>query len=76
MERIKEVCKNLYIEDVEVRTDEDPDVKPYIKEIDIKWVKVMLPPDFMDVQRFLKGFLRARMQKLKKYGILRRSNLN
>jgi len=35
MERIQEVCKNLYIEEIEIRTDKDPDVKPYVHEIDI-----------------------------------------
>ncbi len=75
MERIQEVCKNLYIEDVEVRTEEDPDVKPYIKEIEIRWIKVNLPPDFNDVQKFLKDFLKERIQKLKKWGILKRVNL-
>ena len=38
MEKIKEVCNNLFIEDIEVRSTEDEDVKPYVKEIDIKWV--------------------------------------
>lgn len=75
MERIEEVCKNLHIEDVEVRTEEDPDVKPYIKEIDVKWIKVELPPELIGAQRFLKDFLKEKMQKLKKWGILHRSNL-
>jgi len=75
MERIEEVCKNLYIEDVEVRTEDDPDVKPYVMEIDINWVKVELPPDFLDAQKFLKNFLKERIEKLKKWGILHRANL-
>ena len=75
MERIQDVCKNLYIEDVEVRTEEDPDVKPYIQEIDIKWIKLELPPDFLDAQKFLKDFLKERIEKLKKWGILHRANL-
>jgi len=75
MERIQEVCRNLYIEDVEVRTEEDPDVKPYIQEIDIRWIKLELPPDFLDAQKFLKDFLKERIEKLKKWGILHRANL-
>src|SRR3990167_7885036 len=53
LEKIQEVCRNLFIEDIEVRTDEDVDVKPYIQEMQIDWVKVELPRIFTDIQRFL-----------------------
>src|SRR3989338_5790208 len=33
MLKIEEICKNLFIEDIEVRTDDDPDVKPYVQEM-------------------------------------------
>jgi len=74
IEKIEEVCKNLYIEQIEVRTDMDPDVRPYIQEVKIDWVKVTLPPLFKDVQKYLSLFLKERMQKLKKWGILRRKD--
>ena len=74
MDKIQEVCKNLFIEDIEVRTDEDPDVKPYIQEIQIKWVNVELTRVFTDIQRFLLLFLRERFEKLKKWGILKRDD--
>jgi len=75
MEKIQEVCKNLFIEEIEIRTDEDPDVKPYIQEVKMEWVKVTLPPVFLEVQKFLQNFLKERIEKLKKWGILRRANL-
>ena len=75
IEKIQEVCKNLFIEDIEVRTDEDPDVKPYIQEVEIEWLDVVLPKVFTDIQRFLLLFLKERFEKLKKWGILRRANL-
>src|SRR3989338_4238689 len=31
MEKIKEVCQNLFIEEIEIRTEESPDVRPYIQ---------------------------------------------
>ena len=65
MDKIQEVCKNLFIEDIEVRTDDDPDVKPYIQEMEIEWVNVELPKVFTDVQRFMLLFLRERFEKLK-----------
>ncbi len=75
MEKIQEVCKNLFIEDIEVRTFDDPDVKPYIQEIQIDWVKVELPKVFTDIQRLLLIFLNERFEKLKKWGILRMADL-
>ena len=75
MEKIKEVCKNLHIEGIEVRTEKDPDVKPYVQEMQIDWVKVDLPPVFMEVQSYLKIFLKERLLKLKKWGILHRTDV-
>ena len=75
LEKIEEVCKNLYIEDIEIRTDKDPDVKPYIQDVKIEWIKVDLPLKFLEIKKFLEQAIRERLQKLKKYGILRRANL-
>jgi ERCC4-related helicase len=74
IEKIEEVCQNLGIEQIEVRTDKDADVKQYIQEIKIDWVKVTLPPVFKDIQKYLSLFLKERMEKLKKWGILRRKD--
>ena len=75
MEKIKEICKNLFIENIEVRTEQDPDVKPYVQEMEISWVKVNLPPIFIEVRDYLKSFLKERLLKLKKWGVLRRTDV-
>src|SRR3989338_2181400 len=75
MEKIQEVCKNLFIEDIEVRTDEDPDVKPYVQAIQTEWVSVELPRVFIDIQKFLLAFLRERFERLKKSGVLKKSDV-
>ncbi|MBU0614483.1 MAG: DEAD/DEAH box helicase [Nanoarchaeota archaeon] len=74
IETISEVCKNLYIEDIEVRTDDDPDVKPYIQDINIEWVKVDLPQNLLDTHKYLKLFLTDRLEKLKALGLLHRTD--
>jgi len=76
IEKIQEVCTNLYIENIEIRTEESPDVKPYIQDVKIEWVKVKLPPQFNDVQKLLKGFLKDRLSRLKQWGILQRQNID
>ncbi|MBR9700271.1 DEAD/DEAH box helicase, partial [Candidatus Woesearchaeota archaeon] len=54
-ESITEVCQNIHIEEIEVRSAEDSDVSPYVQEIDIQWVKVSLPAEFIAVRRLLES---------------------
>ncbi len=75
LDKIKEVCTNLSIEDIEIRTDKDPDVRPYVHDIELTWVEVVLPPPFLDVSRFLRDFIKSRLEKLKEMGILQKKNL-
>ncbi len=70
LEKITDVCKNLYIEAIEARTDEDPDVKEYIQEVDIKWIKVKLPEEFKKIKIFLESCIKDKLSKVKKFGYL------
>jgi Fanconi anemia group M protein len=70
-ESITEVCKNLAIEEIEVRSQEDPDVSPYVQEIDITWVKVDLPEEFKEIQKLLKDCYAKRLEHLQEIGMLR-----
>ncbi|MBS3109526.1 DEAD/DEAH box helicase [Candidatus Woesearchaeota archaeon] len=67
LEKINEVCQNLHIEDVEIRTPYDPDVKPYVQDIDIRWVYVDLPPEFLAVKKHLDECFRSKLRSLKTY---------
>src|SRR5574341_1300344 len=67
--KIEEVCKNLGIEAVEIRTDKDPDVQPYVQPIDIEWIKVELPEEFKTIQNLLQKCIKGKVEQLKKYGI-------
>jgi ERCC4-related helicase len=69
-EKIKEVCKNLSIEEIEMRSSEDPDVKPYIKEIEVEWVKVDLPKEFEEISHFLKDCFSSKLEAIKNLGYL------
>jgi ERCC4-related helicase len=72
-ESITEVCTNLHIEEIEVRSQEDPDVSPYVQEIDVTWVKVDLPPEFQVIQKLLKECYNRRLEQLKTLGVHRPS---
>mgnify|MGYP003969725013 CR=1 FL=1 len=65
VEKITEVVKNLHIEDVEIRTDDDPDVAPYIQEVKIKWIYVELPEHFRSIQKYLKDCYNSKISRIK-----------
>ncbi len=71
MEKITEVCTNLFIEDIEVRTESDPDVQPYVQEVDIEWVKVDLPPELIEIKKLLELSFRSKLESVKSAGFLR-----
>ena len=70
LNKITEICQNLFIEDIEVRTDEDPDVKEYIQELDIKWIQVILPEEFKQIKKFLEDCVKDKLRMVKKFGYL------
>jgi len=67
--KVEDVCKNLFIDAVEVRTDDDPDVKPYIQEVDVKWVKLDLPESFRQIKHHLTESIKGKLSEIKKYGL-------
>lgn len=76
IERILEVCRNLGIDNIEIRSKDDPDVKPYVQDIDISWKKVELPHEFLRVINLLKEALSQRLKALKEAGALESSSLS
>lgn len=67
-EKVAEVCSNLAIEIIETRTEEDPDVRPYIHERDLKYVDVPLPVQLKDATEKLKTILQSRLDTLTSMG--------
>ncbi len=69
-EKIKEVCENLHIEDIEIRTYDDEDVKPYVQEIDISYREVDLPKRFLDCKLYLEAALKDKLSLIKENGFI------
>src|SRR3989338_1040530 len=76
IDTITEVCQNLYIEHVEVRSHEDQDVKQYIQELTMEKVLVDLPKEIVDVKKHLSDCLNIRMAELKKMGVIPSTNIS
>lgn len=69
-ERIKQICSNLGIKKVEVRTRESKDVRPYLKELKIELIKVGFPTRFKEIREKLGSLLEKRIKELKNRGFL------
>lgn len=72
--RIYDVCKNLGMEQIEVRIDSDPDVKPYIQEMEISRIKVELSQSMRSVIQVLQRMFLDRISKLQRMGVIRRGS--
>ncbi|MFH1663585.1 MAG: DEAD/DEAH box helicase [archaeon] len=67
-ERIDDVCKNLFIKNIEIKSEKDADVKPYVNEIESEWIKVNLPAEFLEIKALLREFMKEQLVFLKKFG--------
>ncbi|MCR4369259.1 MAG: helicase-related protein, partial [archaeon] len=68
-EKIQSVCRNLFIKNVEIKTHQDEDVREYVNPVKVEWVRVELPPKFLEVKVLLERFQKDQMDALKKTGI-------
>ena len=74
--KILEVCKNLDVENIEIRTKYDPDVKPYVHDLKITWKEIPLPKDFSFTIQLLRKALSRRLKKLKEMGFVETSSIS
>ena len=75
-EKIKEVCSHLKINHIEIRTKQDPDVRPYVHTLSIQWKEVALPPEYASSVQLLKKSLHERLQTLRRIGVIDTSSVS
>ncbi len=64
-EKIQDVCRNLSIKNIEIKNSNDEDVKAYVNEIEVDWVRVDLPQDFLNIKAALERFQQVQINFLK-----------
>lgn len=69
-QKIVEICKNLSIEQVELRTRESGDVKDYLQELTFKIEKIPFPPEFEEIRQLLKEIFNKYTDELKSRNLL------
>jgi ERCC4-related helicase len=67
-EKATEIIKTLKISKISQRTEESPDVKPYIQQTTTQWINVELPPEMKHIQTLIKKALEQRYLELKRNG--------
>jgi len=67
---IEQICMNLNIEAVEVRTRESPDVKPYLQELNFNVIKLDFPEEFANIRELIKTPLLRKIDELKNRNLL------
>lgn len=75
-EKINEVCDNLFINDVIIKSEEDADVTPYFNPVEVKWIKVELTEELKEIKSKIDAALKARFNTLKRMGVIKTVNMN
>src|SRR5919106_2089759 len=73
--RVQEVCDNLYIENLEYRNEEDPDVKPYVNPIEVNWEWFSLSQEYLYIASKLRSMLYEKLKWLIHNRMLRKKSL-
>jgi len=71
LDRVRMVCESLYIEHVEFRRDDDPDVAPYIQPVRVEERVVKLPLAYQPLKDIILGMLRERVSWLRERGYIK-----
>jgi len=70
LEKINEVLQNLFIEEIEIRTDKSQDVAKYVQEVEINWAHVELLEEFKKILKYLDTCFKSKLTDIKNLGYI------
>ena len=76
IDKILEICKNLNINNIEIRTKYDADVKPYVHDLKIIWKDISLPNNFSYAVQLLKKSLSKKLKILKDIKVIESASVS
>ena len=68
-DKIAEICTNLGVEAIQTRTENDPDVAPFVHDREIEWVKLVVPKELLEVRTAIEELLTSRIDDLNLLGV-------
>jgi len=75
-EKINEIKQNLFMDHIEIRTETDSDVIPYIHDVEKIWEKIKLPEEFLEIKGILTEKLKVSYKILKENQLLDTLDIN
>jgi ERCC4-related helicase len=75
-EKIEDITRNLFIKQVEARSDEDADVRPYVELTKFEGRKVALPPEYSQMLSILRDIYNEKISRLTQGGFLPKARLS
>ncbi len=68
--RIQQVCKNLGVHNIEVRSERDPDLAEHIHEIEMSWIEIEVPQNLARVTSVLQPLFDSGINQLINMGFM------
>ncbi|NCO11325.1 hypothetical protein CO038_03000 [Candidatus Pacearchaeota archaeon CG_4_9_14_0_2_um_filter_39_13] len=68
--KVKQICDNLNIEKIEIRTRDSEDVKPYLQELEFEKHLVPFPKEFLEIKVLLKRIYDNKVNQLRERSLL------
>ena len=68
-EAILQVCEDLGIDEIAVKTDEDDDVDAYTYDTEVEWETVDLPDEIVTIRDEIAAVIEERLEELKRLGV-------
>jgi len=68
-EKASEILRVLKITNIAQRTEDSPDVQPYVQQIDTEWITVELSSEMKQIQLYIKNAIESRYDELRKTGL-------
>ncbi|MBU1111659.1 MAG: DEAD/DEAH box helicase, partial [Nanoarchaeota archaeon] len=76
LEKIQDIYQNLFIEQVEVKSEKDPDVKPYVQKTNVNWLELKFPKELEKLHDELKICAKKKVEMVKSLGFVNTQFLN
>jgi len=70
-DKVEDICKSLGLVNVEARSEQDSDVRGYVQDVRVDWVRVELPPRFKAIHADLRQALKKSVERLYGMGALK-----
>lgn len=73
---VRALCEALYIENIEVRTANSPDLIQYIQRVDVEYIIVKLTPEFQKIEQKIRQGIQMSLLPVIELGLLKPNHLD